>query len=160
MDGDDILMEEEPDILNDNYDEKMKKKREENIEINKLISLPKKKVDNPEDNQMILKILKNISDSKDFYSNLEKDKKGKINPRIPGIFIIFDNIDFYFQSFQKFKFFSFYKTSIPKNINELKDADKIYEDIEDYIKEHTCILQLIDSSKLILMIFLIIFYLL
>jgi len=46
------------------------------------------------------------------------------------------------------------------NILKLKDPDKIYEDIEDYIKEHTSILQLIDSSKLILMIFLIIFYLL
>ena len=141
-------LNEEPNILLNNYAEKKRKKREENIEINNMLSLPKKKVDNLEYNQMILKILENISDSKEFYSNLEKDKKGKINPRIPGIFIIFDNIDFYFQSFQKFKFFSQYTTSIPKYINELKDPDKVYEDIEDYIKENTSILQLINSSKI------------
>ena len=141
-------LNEEPNILLNNYAEKKRKKREENIEINIMLSLPKKKVDNLEYNQMILKILENISDSKEFYSNLEKDKKGKINPRIPGIFIIFDNIDFYFQSFQKFKFFSQYTTSIPKYINELKDPDKVYEDIEDYIKENTSILQLINSSKI------------
>ena len=83
-----------------------RKKIDENIEINKMIALPEKKVDNPEYNQIIVKILENISDSKEFYSNFEKDKKGKINARILGIFIIFDNIDFYFESFQKFQFFS------------------------------------------------------
>ena len=141
-------MEKEPEIIMDDYAEKKRNSIDENIEINKMIAFPKKKVNNPEYNQMIVKLLENISDSKEFYSNLEKDKKGKINPRIPGIFIIFDNIDFYFESFQKFQFFSKYTTSIPKYINELKDPDNIYQDIEDYIKEHTSILQIINSSKI------------
>ena len=129
-------------------EEKEEKNRNEIILINKMLRLPKKKMNNQEYNQIISKLLENIPDSAEFYSKIEKDKKGKINPRIPGIFIIFENIDFYFQQFQKFHFFSNYKTSIPKSINELKDPEQIYESIEDYIKENTSIEALLNSAKI------------
>ena len=124
------------------------KKRNEIIEINKMIELPNKEINNQEYNQIILKILENIPNAQEFYSKIEKDKKGNINLRIPGIFIIFENIDFYFQQFQKFRFFSNYKTSIPKSINEIKNPEEIYKDIEEYIKENTSIQALLDSTKI------------
>ena len=103
---------------------------------------------NQEYNKLFIKVLGNLQESNEFYSKIEKDKKGKINPRIPGIFIMFDNINFYFKIFQKFNFFDNFKTSIPKNINELENKHKIFEDIEDYIKNNTNIQQLLNSHKI------------
>ena len=61
---------------------------------------------------------------------------------------MFENIDFYFQKFQKFRFFSNFQTLIPKPINELDDPREIYESIEDYLKENTSIEALLYSKKI------------
>ena len=109
--------------------------------------------DSKEENDMskskeniITKIVENLPDSEEFYSKIEKDQKGRLNPRIAGIFIIFDNIEFYLQQFQKFQFFSNYGTSLPTFDNI--DWRKIAEDIENYIKEQTNIELLLNSHKI------------
>ena len=138
--------EPEKNISNNMKDDE---KEKEIIKINKMIKLPEKNIaNNPEYNKLFIKVLGNLQDSKEFYAKIEKDKKGKINPRIPGIFIMFDNINFYFQIFQKFNFFDNFKTTITKNINELENKHKIFEDIEDYIKNNTNIQQLLNSHKI------------
>ena len=124
-------------------------KEKEIIKINKMIKLPEKNIaNNPEYNKLFIKVLGNLQDSKEFYAKIEKDKKGKINPRIPGIFIMFDNINFYFQQFQKYRFFDTFKTSIPKSLNEIENSEKVFEDIEDYIKNNTNIQTLLASNKI------------
>ena len=127
-----------------------REKEEKQIkEINRMIKLPKKEMLNSQEyNKLIIKILGNLQESNEFYSKIEKDIKGKINPRIPGIFIMFDNINFYFQQFQKFQFFDNFKTSIPKNIDKVNDLEKIFSDIEDYIKNNTNIQPLLNSNKI------------
>ena len=92
-----------------------------------MIKLPEKNIaNNPEYNKLFIKVLGNLQDSKEFYAKIEKDKKGKINPRIPGIFIMFDNINFYFQQFQKYRFFDTFETSIPKSLNEIENSEKVF----------------------------------
>ena len=119
------------------------------IEKDEIFEVPKEENDMPKSKKNIItKILENLPDSEEFYSKIEKDKKGRLNLRIPGIFIIFDNIDFYFQQFQKFQFFSNYETSIPVKINKTKDPEEIFQDIENYIKEETNIELLLNSHKI------------
>ena len=69
--------------------EKKKSRVNEIIEILKSIKQSKKEKDNPEYIQMISKIMENIPKANEYYSKIEKDQRGKINPRIPGIFILF-----------------------------------------------------------------------
>ena len=129
-------------------DEKEKQRNENNM-MNKMINLKKIEInDNPEYNKLLLSLLEKLPDINEYYSKIEKDKKNRLNPRIPGIFIMFDNIDFYFIHFQKFKFFDSYKTSIPKSINEIDDQQKIYYSIEEYIKENTSMKALLSSNKI------------
>ena len=138
--------EPEKNIANNMKDDE---KEKEIIKINKMIKLPEKNIaNNPEYNKLFIKVLGNLQDSKEFYAKIEKDKKGKINPRIPGIFIMFDNINFYFQQFQKYRFFDTFKTSIPKSLNEIENSEKVFEDIEDYIKNNTNIQTLLASNKI------------
>ena len=135
--------------IEDKNEDEDEKKKSEIIEINKMRKLPKKEItDSPEYNKLIINILGNLPESKDFYSKIEKDKKGKINPRIPGIFIMFDNINFYFQHFQKYKFFEKFSTSIPKNIDKIKEPGKLFSEIEEYIKKNTNIQQLFNTNKI------------
>ena len=137
---------EDLEIEDKNEDEN---KKEAIIEINKMRKLPKKEIaDSPEYNKLFLNILGNLPESKEFYSKIEKDKKGKINPRIPGIFIMFDNINFYFQHFQKYKFFEKFSTSIPKNIDKVQEPEKIFSEVEEYIKKNTNIQQQLNSNKI------------
>ena len=90
------MEDDEPENIANNMKDDEKEK--EIIKINKMIKLPEKNIaNNPEYNKLFIKVLGNLQDSKEFYAKIEKDKKGKINPRIPGIFIMFDNINFYFQ---------------------------------------------------------------
>ena len=142
------LLELAPQVHVPIHDAKIEKEKEI-IKINKMIKLPDKNIaDNLEYNTLFIKVLGNLQDSKEFYTKIEKDKKGKINPRIPGIFIMFDNINFYFQQFQKYRFFDTFKTSIPKCINEIENSEKVFEDIEDYIKNNTNIQTLLASNKI------------
>ena len=129
-------------------DEKEKQRNENNM-MNKMINLKKIEInENPDYNKLLLSLLEKLPDINEYYSKIEKDKKNRLNPRIPGIFIMFDNIDFYFIHFQKFKFFDSYKTSIPKSINEIDDQQKIYYSIEEYIKENTIMKALLSSNKI------------
>ena len=118
-------------------------------EIIKNDPIHEKENDNPDYKKIVIpKIVENIPNADTFYTRIEKDKKDKLNPRIPGIFILFDNINFYFNQFQKFRFFSNYETSIPKSVNEIEDINKIFAEIEDYVKEQTSIELLLDSKKI------------
>ena len=129
----------------DKFDEEERKI----AKLNGMTILPRKEIkDNPEYNKQLLKMLEKLENSKEFYSKIEKDKKNKLNPRLQGIFIMFDNIDYYFQQFQKFQFFENYETTIPKSLTELEDSEKIFESIEDYIKENTSIQHLLNSNKI------------
>ena len=134
---------------NQNEEDKEEKQRNENTMINKMILLKKINIsDKPEYTKSLLSLLEKLPDSNEYYSKIEKDKKNKINPIIPGIFVMFDNIDFYFKHFQKFQFFENYSTSIPKSINDIEEPQKIYDSIEDYIKENTSIKALLSSNKI------------
>ena len=129
-------------------DEKEKQRNENNM-MNKMINLKKIEInENPDYNKLLLSLLEKLPDINEYYSKIEKDKKNRLNPRIPGIFIMFDNIDFYFQHFQKFQFFENYKTSIPKSIDDIEEPQKIYDSIEDYIKENTSMKALLSSNKI------------
>ena len=130
-------------------EEEEEKQRNENTMMNKMILLKKIDIsDKPEYTKLLLSLLEKLPDSNEYYSKIEKDKKNKINPRIPGIFVMFDNIDFYFNHFQKFQFFENYTTSIPKSINDIEEPQKIYDSIEDYIKENTSLKALLSSNKI------------
>ncbi len=73
------------------------------IEKDEILQDPKEENDMSKSKENIItKIVENLPDSEEFYSKIEKDQKGRLNPRIAGIFIIFDNIEFYLQQFQKF----------------------------------------------------------
>ena len=101
------------------------------IEKDEILQDPKEENDMSKSKENIItKIVENLPDSEEFYSKIEKDQKGRLNPRIAGIFIIFDNIEFYLQQFQKFQFFSNYGTSLPTfdNIDWTKIKEKIAED--------------------------------
>ena len=127
--------------------EKKKSRVNEIIEILKSIKQSKKEKDNPEYIQMISKIMENIPKANEYYSKIEKDQRGKINPRIPGIFILFDNINFYFLQIHKYQFFSDYKTSIPQLLEEL-ELTTTFELIECYLKEYTNIQAILESKNI------------
>ena len=130
-------------------EDKEEKQRKENTIMNKMVLLKKIQInEKPEYNKLLISLLEKLPDANEYYSKIEKDKKNNINPRIPGIFVMFDNIDFYFQHFQKFQFFENYKTSIPKSIDDIEEPQKIYDSIEDYIKENTSMKALLSSNKI------------
>ena len=99
-------------------------------------------------NKLVLNITEKIPSQKEYYSKIEKDAKGNLIPRIPGIFILFDNVEFYFQQFQKYKFFSCYKTTIPKAIEKLENPEKIFNSIEKYLKDNTTIEAFLSAKKI------------
>ena len=66
-------------------------------------------MENSKYNSITIKIMENIPKANEYYSKIEKNDKGIISPRIAGIFILFDNINFYFNNFQKYQFLKIIK---------------------------------------------------
>ena len=112
-------------------EEEMEREKEERI----------KKV-NEKYKPIIFKIIEKIPNADEFFSKFEKNQKGIITPRIPGIFILFDNINFYFTNFCKYNAFDDYKTFIPNTTPPLRDQ------IEDYLKEHTILQSFLESTNI------------
>ena len=119
-------------------------KKNEIIENNQIIKESEKE-EKPKNTKIILQIMENLPKSDEFYAKIEKDQKGKLNPRIPGIFILFDNIDFYFSNFFKYDFFENYKTSI---FNAHPGTKEILLKMKEYLQEYTNIQTYLESNKI------------
>ena len=100
-------------------------------------------MENSKYNSITIKTMENIPKADEYYSKIEKNDKGIISPRITGIFILFDNIYFYFNNFQKYQFFKDYKTFIPYVAGLDED-----EQIENYIKENTTFQSILQSKNI------------
>ena len=127
----------------------MKDKTKEILDKSDILSNNKVEIlDSKEKN--IFQIIESIPDSKEFYEKIELNDKATLCPRIPGIFILFDSVDYYFINFHKFEFFNEYKTTIPKSIDEI-EVDKKIETInyfKEYIKEFTNIHFLLETKNI------------
>ena len=119
-------------------------KKNEIIENNQIIKESEKE-EKPKNTKIILQIMENLPKADEFYAKIEKDQKGKLNPRIPGIFILFDNIDFYFSNFFKYDFFENYKTSI---FNEHPGTKEISLKMKEYLQEYTNIPTILESNNI------------
>ena len=119
-------------------------KKNEIIENNQIIKESEKE-EKPKNTKIILQIMENLPKSDEFYAKIEKDQKGKLNPRIPGIFILFDNIDFYFSNFFKYDFFENYQTFI---FNEHPGKEEIFLKMKEYLQEYTNIPTILESNNI------------